>query len=497
MPDLRDAGPAVTDLRSALERLRRVPGQLIETDQPVDPQGELAGVYKRVGAGGTVARPTRLGPAMLFNSVRGYPGARVLVGLMASRQRVGLLLDTPPEQLTQRLADACQHAQRPVKVSAAAAHCQAVVHRADDADFDLRTILPAPTNTDQDAGPYFCLGLVLASDPELGTDVTIHRLCVQGRDELSIFFAPDRHIDVFRQRAEAAGRPFPVSVNMGLDPAVYLGACFEAPTTPLGYDELAIAGGLRNAPVGLVDCVSVPQQAIAHAEVVIEGNILPHTRVAEDQNTHTGRAMPEFTGYHGAAHPALPVIKVTAVTTRQNPILQTLVGPGEEHVNLVGIPTEASIYRALRNAMPGFVTAVYAHSAGGGKFLAILQCRKQSALDDGRARQAALLAFGVYSELKNVILVDTDVDLFDSNDVLWAMQTRLQSDRDILVIPGVSCHVLDPSQTPDYNPALPARGTTAKTIFDATVPFRLKPQFERASFRDVDPRPFAPGLDWD
>jgi len=207
--------------------------------------------------------------------------------------------------------------------------------------------------------------------------------------------------------------------------------------------------------------------------------------------------MPEFTGYHGTANRSLPVIRVTAVATRTNPILPTLVGPGEEHVNLVGIPTEASIFNALRGAMPGFVTAVYAHSAGGGKFLAILQCRKQSALDDGRARQAALLAFGVYSELKNVILVDTDVDLFDSNDVLWAMQTRLQSDRDILVIPGGSCHVLDPSQTPDYNPALPARGTTAKTIFDATVPFRLKPQFERASFRDVDPRPFAPGLDWD
>jgi 4-hydroxy-3-polyprenylbenzoate decarboxylase len=478
-----------------MERLKRFPGQLIETNHPVDPNGELAGVYKRVGAGGTVARPTQLGPAMLFNSVKGYPGSRVLVGLMASRKRVGILLDSPPRELTQRMADACKNAQAPVQVMPAEAKCQQVIHRADDADFDLRKILPAPTNTDQDAGPFFCLGLVLASDPELGTDVTIHRLCVQGKDEMSIFFAPGRHIDMFRQRAEAAGRPFPISVNMGLDPAIYLAACFEAPTTPLGYDELAIAGGLRNAPVGLVDCVTVPQKAIAHAEVVIEGYIVPGKTVAEDQNTRTGRAMPEFTGYHGAANPSLPVIRVTAITTRKNPILQTLVGPGEEHVNLVGIPTEASIFNALRDAMPGFVTQVYAHSAGGGKFLAVLQCNKQSALDDGRARQAALLAFGVYSELKNIILVDTDVDIFDSNDVLWAMQTRLQGDRDILVIPAVSCHVLDPSQTPDYNPSLPAKGTTAKTIFDATAPFHLKEKFERAGFRDVDPRPFAPQLD--
>jgi 4-hydroxy-3-polyprenylbenzoate decarboxylase len=492
-----DAGPAVTDLRSALERLRRVHGQLIETDRAVDPRGELAGVYKRVGAGGTVMRPTRIGPAMLFHTVTGYPGWRVLVGLMASRKRVGLLLDTPPRELTQRLADACQHAQAPVTVSPAQAQCQEVIHRADDPGFDLRKLLPAPTNTDQDAGPFFCLGLVLASDPELGTDVTIHRLCVQGRDELSIFFAPGRHIDAFRERAEAGGRPFPVSINMGLDPAVYIASCFEAPTTPLGYDELAIAGGLRGAPVGLVDCVSVEQRAIAHAEVVIEGYVVPGKRVAEDQNTRTGRAMPEFTGYHGAANSALPVIRVTAVTTRKNPILQTLVGPGEEHVNLVGIPTEASIYNALRDALPGLVTEVYAHSAGGGKYLVILKCNKQNALDDGRVRQAALLAFGVYSELKNIILVDTDVDIFDSDDVLWAMQTRLQADRDIIAIPGVSCHVLDPTQSPDYNPLLPAKGTTAKTIFDATVPFQLKERFERPRFRDVDPRPFAPEMEWD
>ena len=358
-------GPLVTDLRSALERLKRFPGQLIETDHPVDPKGELAGVYKRVGAGGTVVRPTQTGPAMLFNSVAGHPGSRVLVGLMASRKRVGLLLDSSPRELTQRMADACRRSQPPVTVSPAQAHCQEVIHRADDPDFDLRKILPTPTNTDLDAGPFFCLGLVLASDPELGMDVTIHRLCVQGKNELSIFFAPGRHIDAFRQRAEAAGRPFPISVNMGLDPAIYIASCFEAPTTPLGYDELAIAGGLRNSPVGLVDCVTVRQKAIAHAEVVIEGYIVPEKRVAEDKNTRTGRAMPEFTGYHGAANRSLPVIQVTAITTRKNPILQTLVGPGEEHVNLVGIPTEASIFNALRDALPGLVAEVYAHSAGG------------------------------------------------------------------------------------------------------------------------------------
>lgn len=484
----------IDDLRSALARLKRHAGQLIETDHPVDPIGELAGVYRRIGAGGTVERPTRIGPAMLFNNVTGYPGWRVLVGMMASRQRVGILVESPPNRLTQRMADAYQKAQGPTDFIGDNALCQEVVHRADDPGFDLRTLLPAPTNTDQDAGPYFCLGLVLGSDPELGTDVTIHRLCVQNRDEMTIFFAPGRHIDAFRRRAEAAERKFEITVNMGLDPAVYLSASFEAPTTPLGYNELAIAGGLRGVPVELVDGVTVNQKAIASADVVIEGYIVPGERQAEDQNTHTGHAMPEFPGYVGPANPALPVIKVTAVTTRTNPILQTLVGPGEEHVSLAGIPTEASIYNALHDALPDFVTEVYAHSAGGGKFLAILKCHKTNAFDDGRVRQAAMIALGVYSELKNVILVDADVDIFDTDDVLWAMQTRMQGNRDVIVIPGVAGHVLDPSQQPGYDPTLPAKGTTSKTIYDATVPFHLRAEFERAHFRDVDPRPYAPEL---
>ncbi len=486
----------VNDLRSALELLEKEPGQLLETDREVDPAGELAGVYRYVGAGGTVERPTRIGPAMLFNSVRGYPGARVLVGLMASRERLALLLGTTARGLTRRLADGYRAACTPVVVGAEEALCQQVVHRVEDDGFDLRRILPAPTNSDLDAGPYFCLGLVLGSDPELGIDVTIHRLCVQGRDELSIFFAPGRHIDAFRERAVAAGRRFPVSVNMGLDPAVYLGAVFEAPTTPLGYDELAIAGGVRGEPVHLVDCVSVDQRSIARAEVVIEGYIDSDHLVAEDQHTGTGHAMPEFPGYLGEAHPALPLIKVTAVTTRRDPILQTLVGPGEEHVNLAGVAMEACVLNALDAALPGLVREVYAHRAGGGKLLVVLACAKRTERDDGRVRQAALVALGVYSELKHVVLVDDDVDLFDSDDVLWAMTTRMQGDLDVVVVPGVSGHVLDPSQSPAYNPRLPARGTTTKTIFDATVPFRLRSVFERAHFRVVDPRPFAPGLDF-
>jgi gallate decarboxylase subunit C len=488
--------PNINDLRSAIAHIKQFKGQYIETDHPVDPIAELAGVYRYIGAGGTVMRPTRIGPAMTFNNVKGYPNSRVLVGMMASRERVSLLLGAPTRELGMQMGKAVKTVIPPVAINAEDAPCQEEVYRADDPNFDLRQLLPAPTNTEQDAGPFFCLGLVLASDPndDSSTDVTIHRLCVQDRDKLSIFFAPGRHIDAFREKAEAAGKSLPISINMGLDPAIHIGACFEAPTTPFGFDELCVAGGLRGKPVELVDCVTVKQKAIARSEIVIEGEVLPNVRVAEDQNTHTGYAMPEFPGYTGPANPSLPVIKVTAITMRHNAILQTLVGPGEEHVSLAGIPTEGSIYNAVELALPGLLQNVYAHSSGGGKFLAILQIKKQVAGDDGTARQAALIALAVYRELKNVILVDEDVDLFDSNDVLWAMQTRYQGDTGTIVVPGITGHVLDPSQIPEYSPSIHAKGSTCKTIFDCTVPFTLKEHFRRAQFREVDPRPFAPEL---
>lgn len=485
---------AVYDLRSAIKRLESLPGQIRRTDHPVDPHAELAGVYKRIGAGGTVMRPTRKGPAMIFENVKGYPGSRVLVGLLADRRRVAHLLDSTPEDLGRRMGTAVANAIPSVLVEHPAP-CQEEVHLASDESFDLRRLLPAPTNTEQDAGPYFCLGLLLGSDPDNGhADVTIHRLCVQGRDELSVFFAPGRHIDAFREKAEARGEALPITINMGLDPAILVGACFEAPTTPLGFDELAVAGGLRGRPVELVRAKTVNQRSIARAEVVIEGEILPGRRIREDVNTGTGHAMPEFPGYDGPANPALPVIKVRAVTMRKGAILQTLVGPGEEHTSLAGIPTEASIYNACEAALPGFVTNVHAHTAGGGKLLAVLQVSQRSAGDQGKARQAALIALATYREVKNVILVDDDVDPFDSDDVLWAMQTRYQGDVDTIFLPNVTGHVLDPSQSPDYNSFIPARGVTCKTIFDCTYPWKMKKEFERAPFRDVDPRPFAPDL---
>lgn len=383
----------VYDLRSALEFLRGRPGQLAETEVEVDPEAELSGVYRRVGAGGTVMRPTRTnGPAMLFRNLRGFPGVSAAIGVLASRERVAALLG-----------------------------CK---------------------STPLDAGPYITLGMCYATHPDTGcSDVTIHRLCIQGRDELSI------------------------------------------------------AGAIRGEPVRLCRCVSVAERAIAHAEFVIEGEIVPGVRVQEDQHSGTGFAMPEFPGYNGVASSECWLLKVKALTHRRAPILQTCIGPSEEHVNMAGIPTEASILGMLERAMPGRVKNVCAHRSGGGKYMAILQMCKKAPTDEGRQRQAALLAFSAFPELKHVVLVDEDVDIFDTDDVLWALNTRYQGDLDTVFIPGVRCHPLDPSAGPEYDARIRDRGISCKTIFDCTVPFEQKARFERAAFLDCDPRHWLP--DWE
>ena len=258
--------------------------------------------------------------------------------------------------------------------------------------------------------------------------------------------------------------------------------------------ELGAAGGIRGEAVELTQCLTIDEKCIANAEYVIEGELIPDARIREDIHSDSGKAMPEFPGYTGGAQAALPIIKVKAVTTRKNPIMQSCIGPSEEHVSMAGIPTEASIISMVNRAMPGKLQNVYCASSGGGKYIAVLQFKKSVPSDEGRHRQAALLAFSAFSELKHVFLVDEDVDCFDIKDVMWAMTTRFQADTDMIPIPGVRCHPLDPSNDATMSPSIRDHGIACKAIFDCTVPFAEKARFHRSKFKELDPAKWVPEL---
>ena len=478
----------VEDLRSAVEELKKYENQIACTDTEVDSYAEVAGIYRYVGAGGTAKRPTKEGPALLFRNIKGFPDKQVLIGLLASRKRVGCLLDCPPDKLGFLLKEAAANPIMPEFTAGGDVPCQEEIHYASEEGFDIRKLLPAPQNTEEDAGPYITMGMCYASDPVTGEgDVTIHRLCLQSADEMTMFFTPGvRHLDAFREKAEREGVNLPISISIGVDPAIEIASCFEPPTTPLGFNELSIAGALRKKPVRMAKCRTIDEYAIANAEFVIEGELVAGKRMREDINTNTGKAMPEFPGYTGHVSGERPVIKSKAVTHRKNPIIQTCIGPSEEHVSMAGIPTEASILTMEEKALAGRVKNVYAHRSGGGKYMAVIQFAKQVPSDEGRQRQAALIALTAFPELKHVIVVDEDVDIFDSDDVLWALNTRYQGDVDTITIPGVRCHPLDPTEGPEYNPMLKDRGISCKTIFDCTVPYGLKDRFQRSKFKEVN-----------
>jgi UbiD family decarboxylase len=485
----------IHDLRSALEFLKGQPGQLLETDVEVDPKAEVSGVYRYVGSGGTVMRPTKEGPAMLFNNVKGHPDAKVAIGMLASRKRVAALLGLEEEHLGLEMGKMFDKLVPPVMIEAGKhIDCQEVVHKATDPDFDLHKLIPAPTNTPVDGGPYITMGLAMGNDPDNTiSDVTIHRFAIVGKDKLTMFITPgSRHLGAFHDMYAKRGEDMPISISIGLDPAVYMCCGFEAPTTPLGFNELQIAGAVRNSPVELANCLTVPQRCIANAEYVIEGYLSSTEEVNEDTAGY-GYAMPEFPGYTGKAK-VCPVINVTAVTTREHPIMESCIGPSHEHVSMAGIPTEASIYKMVNTAMPGRLLNVHAAPCGGGKFCAVLQFKKSAASDEGRQRNAAMLAFSAFGELKHVFLVDEDVDIFDMNDVMWAMTTRFQADRDLITIPGCHCHVLDPSNDPAMDPSILVHGIACKAIFDCTVPFDLKDNFQRSKFLEIDKQKWAKEL---
>lgn len=474
------------DLRSVLELLKTQEGQYLETDRLVDARAEIAGIYRKLGAGGTVRRPTRIGPAMMFRNVKDYDGARILIGVLGSRKRVGTMLGIEPEHLSFAFLDAVEHPVEPVVIDNKNAVCQEQIYYADDPDFDLRKIIPAPLNTERDAGPYITMGLCHVHDPETKeSNIAHHRMCIQGRDTLTVGFGGARHMGAFYEKAKKMGTAFPIAVSIGVDPAISIAACFQAPTTPLGYDELAIAGAIRKQPVELVKCKTIDEFAIANAEYVIEGELSLEETVAEDQYTNTGWSMPEFVGYNGKAK-VFPVLKVKAVTCRTNPIMQICIGASEEHVNMAGIAEEASILQMTTRALAGKVKNVHCPAGGGGKLMAILQIRKETPADEGKQKQAALLAFGACAELKNVFLVDEDVDIFDPNDVMWAFNTRFKPELDMSVISNVRCHISDPTQKKEYDAGLRSDGLGSKTIYDCTVPFEAKEAMTRAVFMDVD-----------
>jgi len=419
---------AVTSLRDWLDHLA-AHERLAVIRPEVALRHELAAISKRLDGERATFFPRPSGHAI-----------PVVSGLLGARAWIADAMGVPGHDVLARFSDAAANPLAWREITEAPV--QEVVRER----VDLLAQLPIPTHNELDSGPYISAGLMVARNPRTAVqNVSIHRCQISGPDELGILLLP-RHTNAFFEMAEQAGEPLEIAIVIGVDP---LTALASQAIVPIDHDELEIAGALHGAPLEVVRCTSNQVRVPANAEVVLEGRILPRQRAPEGPFGE----FPQYYGERADRH----VARIDRLTHRGNPIFHTIVGGANEHLLLGAIPREATLLGHLRRSFPG-VRDVHLSMGGVGRYVLYVQIAKRQ---EGEAKNVILGAFGGHYDLKTVIVVDEDVDIHNAREVEWAVTTRFQADRDLVVIANSQGSKLDPS-TRD--------GVGAKMGIDATVP---------------------------
>ncbi|MCW2676465.1 MAG: 3-octaprenyl-4-hydroxybenzoate carboxy-lyase [Modestobacter sp.] len=420
--------PVGATLRGWLDHLRRT-GRLTLGSPGMDLVHGVAGLANRLDGTSATVFP--------------HPGGHsvpVVSGLLSRRAWMAEAMGVPQPELLRHFEQACLEPVPSREV--AGPPCQQVMHR----DVDLTRLLPIPTHNEHDHGAYITAGLLITRHPDTGVqNVAIHRLQVSGPDRLGALLLP-RHTLAFFQEQEAAGRDLDVAVVIGVDPLTLMAS---QAIVPIGHDELEISGALRGSALPVARCLTSEVRVPADAEIVLEGRLLRNVREPEGPFGE----FPQYYGERALRH----VIQVSAVTHRDLPLFHTIVGGSMEHLLLGGIPREASFLSHLRRTFPS-VRDVHLSRGGTCRYHLAVQIDKRS---EGEAKNVILGALAVHYDVKHVTVVDTDVDVHDPTEVEWAVATRFQADRDLVVVAGTQGSKLDPS-TED--------GVGAKMGLDATVP---------------------------
>jgi 2,5-furandicarboxylate decarboxylase 1 len=290
---------------------------------------------------------------------------------------------------------------------------------------------------------------MITRNPRTGAqNVSIHRCQLHGPNRLGVLLLP-RHAHMFFEMAEQGGRPLEAAIVIGVDPLTLLASQAIA---PIDVDELEIAGALHRRPLSVVKCLTSDLRVPAEAEIVIEGRLLPGVREPEGP-------FGEFTGYF-SRRSTEHVFVAKAIAMRERPWFQSIgSGRAGDHITTLGLVREAEIWNALQRAIPN-VTGVHVPLSGTSSFTAYVSIKQGR---PGEAKHVIPIVLGVDHYLKLVIVVDDDIDVSDESDVMWAVATRMQADRDLVVIGGSLGAMLDPSADD--------RGVTAKLGIDATRPF--------------------------
>ena len=381
----------------------------------------------------------------------------VVANLFSDRTWIADAVGVPVDRLLPAFQNAVRHPLPWVEVNAAPA--QEVVHQ----KVDLLKQLPIPKHNELDSGPYITAALLIARNPKTGIqNVSIHRCQVSGPDRIGVLLLPRHTLHYFRM-AEEAGEGLEIALVIGVHPACILASQAIA---ALDSDEMEIAGALLKRPIEMVKCRTNRVRVPAHAEIVIEGRILPKVREPEGP-------FGEFPQYYGTRADR-EVIKVDAITHRKNAIFHTIVGGGVEHLLLGAIPREATLLEHLQRNFPS-VRDVRLTRGGTCRYHLAVKVDKKS---QGEPKNIIMGAFGGHYDIKQVVVVDMDVDIDDQTEIEWAVATRFQADRDLVVVSGAQGSKLDPSSDD---------GISAKMGIDATKPLTTDAmEFKRIHVKGVE-----------
>lgn len=414
--------------RDFIDRLKEN-GKLVEIPQPVSPIFEASRIAKTTKA------------PVLFHDIS---GSKVIMNLLGSRDELASMLGVPKEEIIKRLSEVSPEGE--VRLVSESPTLEIIEDQVD------LTKLPILTHFEKDGAPYITAGIVV-SEYRGTINASIHRLMLAGKDKLAVRLVPPRHTYLLHKKAAEKGEPLPVAIVLGCDPTIIYATSTRVPVGK----EFEYAAALRGAPVELFECANGVK--VPHAEIVLEGYVDPVERVDEGPFV-------DITGTYDVVRKE-PVIQITRIIHRKDPIYHGILPAGPEHLLMMGVPYEPRIYRTV-----GEVTTVknVVLTEGGCCYLhAVVQIEKQT---EGDGKNAIMAAFAAHTSLKHVVVVDEDINIFDPNDVEFAIATRVKGDMDILIISNVRGSSLDPRGAPD--------GTTTKVGIDATKVLVEKENFERA-----------------
>ncbi|MBI5248381.1 MAG: UbiD family decarboxylase [Desulfomonile tiedjei] len=384
-------------------------------------------------------------PVVVFERVDGseFP---VVANTLATRQRLAEAIGVKKDELPSTFAHRIKTSVPPEEICDPRFNANCM----EGTGLDL-TRLPILTHFPIDAGPYITAGLVVANDPVSGANTCgYHRMQLKGKDRLGISLHSRQRLWEYFRRAEDIGRNLEAAVVLGVHPAVSLGSMALVPYDQGKFERI---GGLLGEPLQIARCNTIDLRVPAWAEIVIEGEIL--ARVRENEGPFA-----EFTNY-ACRRSTENVFVPKAVYYRDNARYQSITpGMTSEHITIVAVQREGDVLKALKETLPN-VRAVHAPLSACGLFHCYISMKK---IAEGQPMQAVMAALSVDHNLKMVVVVDDDVDVFDEQQVLWAIATRVQADSDIHIIPrrlGMGC-TLDPSTD--------EKSRTAKMAIDATKP---------------------------